>query len=229
VTSRVKYLWSRVEKEAEKQSGSGGAESGQQGEPGKKGKPIASKKEEQKVVQEGKVGDDRRSQSGSTAEGLTKISGIAKGKHAAMTGKEDGGPGAGVKTVRQHLQGCGDGQKEWESSNGGVQGDVANLEENGPTWASLHLKELRFEGSCRPAKRVCGFHAYMAIKDAESKGWIPKGSVEVPDEAQGSPTFDKKLMEIYLHDSLENASSPCSESPPNAWSPENTPKVGDFL
>jgi hypothetical protein len=225
----VKYLWSRVEKEAEKQSGSGGAESGQQGEPGKKRKPIASKKEEQKVVQEGKVSEDKRSWEGSTAEGSLKISGIEKGKHAATTGKEDGGPGAGVGTVRQRLQGCRDGQKEWETSSGGARRDVANLEENGPTWALLHLKELRFEGICRPAKRVCGFHAYMAITDAESKGWIPKGSVEVPDEPPGSPTFDKKLMEVCLHDSLENASSPCSEFPPNAWSPGNTPKVNDFL
>jgi hypothetical protein len=197
----VKYLWSRVEKEAEKQSGSGGAESSQQGEPGKKGKPIASKKEEQKVVQEGKAGDDKRSRSGSTAEVSTKISRTEKGKHAAMTGKDDGGRGAGVGTVRQRLQGCGDGQKEWETSSRGVQGDVANLEENGPTWAWMHLKELQFERSCRQAKRVCGFYAYMAITEAESKGWIPKGSVEVPDEAWGFPMFDKKLMEVYLHDS----------------------------
>lgn len=114
----MKYLWSRVEKEAEKQSGSGGAESGQQGEPGKKRKPIASKKEEQKVVQEGKVSDDKRSWERSTAEGSTKISGIEKGKLAAMTGKEDGGPGAGVETVRQRLQGCRDGQKEWKPAVG---------------------------------------------------------------------------------------------------------------
>jgi hypothetical protein len=235
----MKFLWSRVKKEAGKQSksrvekeaesGSGGAESGQQVETRKKGKAVASRKEEEKVGQEGKVGHDKRARSESTAEGSRGTSGTRKSKHAVVKGEEDGGQGAGVGTVRQPLQRCGDGQTEWDTSSGGGQSDVANLEENGPTWASLHLKKLQFEGSTRPAKRVCGFHAYLAIREAEAKGWIPKGSVEVPEEAWGSPTFDKKLMDVYLHDIVEYTASPGSESPPDAWSPDVTPKAGDIF
>ncbi|GAQ92031.1 hypothetical protein KFL_009070030 [Klebsormidium nitens] len=220
VSPRVKYLWSRGEKDEKKHNGSSGS-----GRGGKKGRPSEGLgcEQEQEMVEEGEADDDKKITSGSSADEVKEVSRAEEG------GEEDGGRGSGLENGPQRPQGGRNGQEPVGTSGGGMRVDVANLDENGPTWASLHMKELRFEGSCQPAKRVCGFHAYMAIKDAETKGWILRGSVEVPDAAWGSPTFDKKLMDVYLHDSFEYASSVWSDSPHDAGSPENTPKGGELL
>lgn len=60
----------------------------------------------------------------------------------------------------------------------------------GKRWADIHLKELKLPSVNHPARRLCGFHAMLAIRHAEVKGWIEKGSVVVPDAAWELPGFE---------------------------------------
>jgi hypothetical protein len=60
---------------------------------------------------------------------------------------------------------------------------------------------LEFKTAARPAKRLVGFRARLAIRYAEGKNWIAREEVRVPEAAWSSPTFDKKLMACFLEDS----------------------------
>lgn len=66
-------------------------------------------------------------------------------------------------------------------------------------WQDIHGGKLKLPGLARPSRRLCGFHAALAIQNAEVQGWVPKGSVVLPDTAWDSPNCDKQLMQQFLN------------------------------
>ena len=69
------------------------------------------------------------------------------------------------------------------------------------TWDSLDGKELQFPNNFRLAKRVCAFNASLAISYAVQSRWIlEEQAPNVPDEAFGSPNYDKELMMKFLEE-----------------------------
>jgi hypothetical protein len=66
-------------------------------------------------------------------------------------------------------------------------------------WQDIHDGKLKLPRLARPSRRLCGFHAALAIRNAEAQGWVPKGSVVLPDTAWESPSFDKQLMQQFLN------------------------------
>mgnify|MGYP001809883417 FL=1 len=69
----------------------------------------------------------------------------------------------------------------------------------GMQWQDIHGGNLKLPGLARPSRRLCGFHAALAIQNAEVQGWVPKGSVVLPDTSWDSPTCDKQLMQQFLN------------------------------
>jgi hypothetical protein len=70
----------------------------------------------------------------------------------------------------------------------------------------LDGKLLEFKTAARPAKRLVGFRARLAIRYAKGKNWIAREEVRVPEAAWSSPTFDNKLMARFLEDDNSLAS-----------------------
>jgi hypothetical protein len=68
------------------------------------------------------------------------------------------------------------------------------------TWAEINGQLLQWWGPNRPSRRLCGFHATLAIKRAEVERWLDKDSLVVPAAAWESPTFDRGLMDAFLRD-----------------------------
>ena len=54
----------------------------------------------------------------------------------------------------------------------------------------------------RPARRICGLHAILAVQEAESKGWFDEEheAPEVIEASWESPKFDGQLMNKFLSD-----------------------------
>jgi hypothetical protein len=69
----------------------------------------------------------------------------------------------------------------------------------GMRWQDIHGGKLKLPGLARPSRRLCGFHAALAIQNAEVQGWVPKGSVVLPDTSWDSPNCDKQLMQQFLN------------------------------
>jgi hypothetical protein len=66
-------------------------------------------------------------------------------------------------------------------------------------WQDIHGGKLKLPDLAHPSRRLCGFHAALAIQHAEVQGWVPKGSVVLPGTAWDSPTCDKQLMQQFLN------------------------------
>jgi hypothetical protein len=67
------------------------------------------------------------------------------------------------------------------------------------TWSEIHKSLMPLRNSNTPSRRLCGWHALLAIKRAEVLGWLDKGSLAVPTAAWESPKFDKSLMDAFLN------------------------------
>jgi hypothetical protein len=68
----------------------------------------------------------------------------------------------------------------------------------------LDTKDLIFPNDFRPTKRLCAFHASIAICFAVENGWMSKDAApSVPEDAFGSPNFDEELMKAFLKDQRE--------------------------
>ena len=73
-------------------------------------------------------------------------------------------------------------------------------------WHQVHRKLLtldQLEPGCRPARRVLALHATVAMAWAEAKGWIPKGTLEVPEAGWSSPGYDVAHMQKFLSTVME--------------------------
>lgn len=68
----------------------------------------------------------------------------------------------------------------------------------GTRWEDINGQPLKFPGLARPSRRLCGFHAALAIQNAEVQGWVAEGSVVVPGTSWDSPTCDRQLMQRFL-------------------------------
>lgn len=67
----------------------------------------------------------------------------------------------------------------------------------------------------RPACRVCGLHATLALKEADSKGWFDDEheAPKVSEASWESPKFDQQLMHKFLSDtSTADVSQPDSHA-----------------
>ena len=84
------------------------------------------------------------------------------------------------------------------------------------TWDQLGGATLRFDTPQRPSASVCMFHARLAIRHAESRGWIPKGSVVVPKAPQMH--CDEKLLRQFLMDAEASSSGSSSGMPSQSTS-----------
>jgi len=61
----------------------------------------------------------------------------------------------------------------------------------------LHLPPV-----ARPARRICGLHATLAVQEADSKGWFDDEheAPKVSEASWESPKFDHQLMHKFLSD-----------------------------
>ena len=73
----------------------------------------------------------------------------------------------------------------------------------GTKWIDINKTLLHLPPVARPARRICGLHAILAVHEADSKGWFDEEheAPEVTEASWGSPKFDDHLMRQFLSDS----------------------------
>lgn len=79
---------------------------------------------------------------------------------------------------------------------------VAGHAGKGTKWRDIEGTHLHLPMTARPARRLCGLHAMLAIQEADIKGWFSE-THEAPKMSEASwqsPTFDHLLMDRYLSD-----------------------------
>lgn len=82
---------------------------------------------------------------------------------------------------------------------------VAGHDGKGTKWRDIDGTLLQLPMTARPARRLCGLHAMLAIQEAETKGWFDE-THEAPKMSEASwqsPTFDHLLMDKYLNDAKD--------------------------
>lgn len=69
-------------------------------------------------------------------------------------------------------------------------------------WRDINKTLLQLPLVARPAHRICGLHATLAVQEAESKGWFDEEheAPEVTEASWESPKFDGQLMNKFLGD-----------------------------
>ena len=69
-------------------------------------------------------------------------------------------------------------------------------------WRDISKALLHLPLVARPARRICGLHAILAVLEAESKGWYDEEheAPEVTEASWESPKFDGQLMNKFLSD-----------------------------
>ena len=68
-------------------------------------------------------------------------------------------------------------------------------------WGDINKTLLHLPPVNRPARRICGLHAILAVQEAEDKGWFDEHEAPAVTEASwGSPSFDGQLMSRFLGD-----------------------------
>lgn len=71
----------------------------------------------------------------------------------------------------------------------------------GTKWRDIDKTLLHSPPVARPARRICGLHAALAVQEADSKGWFDEHEAPKVSEASWeSPTFDHQLMNKFLSD-----------------------------
>ncbi len=72
----------------------------------------------------------------------------------------------------------------------------------GTQWKDIDKTLLHLPPVARPARRICGLHATLAVQEADSKGWFDEEhkAPKVSEASWGSPTFDQQLMNKFLSD-----------------------------
>lgn len=94
-----------------------------------------------------------------------------------------------------------------------LQQYISGNDGTGTRWQDIHRQLLKFPGLARPSRHLCGFHAALAIQNAEVQGWVAEGSVVVPGTSWDSPTCDRQLMQRFLSSlSLEVQHLPGAEA-----------------
>lgn len=89
----------------------------------------------------------------------------------------------------------------------GTQQYIDGSQGKGRRWCEISNTFMRFPALARPARRLCALHAQLAIENAEIKGWVTEGYLQVPGVGWESPEFDKGLMEQFLQDSSNEGDS----------------------
>lgn len=72
----------------------------------------------------------------------------------------------------------------------------------GRRWDDIDKTLLHLPPVARPARRICGLHAILAVQEADSKGWFDEEheAPMVSEASWESPTFDHQLMNKFLSD-----------------------------
>ena len=72
----------------------------------------------------------------------------------------------------------------------------------GRRWDDIDKTLLHLPPVARPARRICGLHAILAVQEADSKGWFDEEheAPMVSEASWESPTFDQQLMNKFLSD-----------------------------
>ena len=72
----------------------------------------------------------------------------------------------------------------------------------GTRWRDVNSTLLHLPPTARPAHRLCGLHATLAVQEADTKGWFDENhkAPKLSEESWQSPMFDHLLMNKYLSD-----------------------------
>ncbi|KAK9816058.1 hypothetical protein WJX74_000284 [Apatococcus lobatus] len=62
------------------------------------------------------------------------------------------------------------------------------------TWQELQDQALQFQGGHVPDERCMDFRARLAVLKAESEGWVPPGTVDIPDNPSESEYKERMRM-----------------------------------
>ena len=88
-----------------------------------------------------------------------------------------------------------------------VQQYIDGSHGKGRRWCEINNSFMPFPSLARPARRLCALHAQLAIENAEGKGWITEGYLQVSEAGWESPSFDKGLMDQFLRGSSDEGDS----------------------
>jgi len=72
----------------------------------------------------------------------------------------------------------------------------------GTQWKDIDKTQLHLPPVARPARRICAWHANLAIQEADSRGWFDEEheAAKVSEASWESPAFDQQLMNKFLND-----------------------------
>ena len=72
----------------------------------------------------------------------------------------------------------------------------------GTKWRDIDKTLLHLPPVARPARRICGLHTTLAVREADSKGWFDEEHTApiVTEASWESPILDTQLMNNFLSD-----------------------------